>query len=181
MIPGWRLAALVVLGAAVAWVAGILLLGAVVAPAVFAHAPPRGMDYDRLTAGAVFGDVLAGWRGAVQICWAALSIGMLGATLLAWGARRRGLGVAALALWLAVAVAHLVAQAGIGEAARALETIRAGGPDAPALRQRFDAELHPRSTRLLGIEALLVSATGLVAAWVLVRREAPAQPDQAAR
>jgi hypothetical protein len=67
-----RLATLVLLILCTAWAAGALVVGGLVAPGVFALAPPRGDALTRQLAGLVVGEVLMRWSLTALILWAAV-------------------------------------------------------------------------------------------------------------
>ena len=137
--------------ALVVWLGGMLILGAIVAPAVFGVLQATGGADGRVMAGAVFGAVLERFH-YVAYGAGVLLLAALGAMRL-MGPRPHAFGVRALigAAMLAVALySGLVVLPEIDEVQRDAGTLASRLPAGDARRIRFD-ELHLLSTRLMMI------------------------------
>lgn len=151
--------------AATIWVTGNVVLGAVVAPAAFSVAPPRGTLITREAAGAIFGTVLERWSNmpvTVLLTVVLFSLGMLVGR--AWGERRRLVASLLLGVLCLTWACHHLARQTLVEVAALAEERRQTPERSPASEVIF-AERHHASERWVGAEtlaALLLAVGGVV-------------------
>ena len=147
--------------ALVVWLGGMIVLGAIVAPATFQVLQASAPDIGRTLAGELFGVVLARFHYIAYSAAAVLLLTMAAMALL--GPRPRGLAVRGIlvAAMLAVAVYSGVVVTGrinaIQRDVGGLPSLRLPADD--ARRVRFD-ELHTLSTRLMMVN--IVAALALL-------------------
>src|SRR5262245_6427858 len=135
--------------ALVAWLGGMIVLGALVAPATFQVLEASAPDTGRALAGELFGVVLARFHYIAYAAGALLLVTMAAMALL--GPRPRGLAVRSVivAVMLAVAIYSGVIVLGrIDAIQHEVGTLPSRLPATDARRIRFD-ELHVLSTRLM--------------------------------
>jgi uncharacterized membrane protein len=146
--------------ALVAWLGGMITLGALVAPATFQVLQASAPDIGRALAGELFGVILARFHYLAYGAAAILLMTMAAMALL--GPRPRGLAVRAaiVAAMLGVALYSGVIVAGnIAAIQREVGTLPSKLPATDARRVRFD-ELHTLSTRLMMVN--IVAALALL-------------------
>ncbi|HKE84244.1 MAG TPA: DUF4149 domain-containing protein [Vicinamibacterales bacterium] len=151
--------------ALVAWLGGMIVLGALVAPATFQVLQASAPEIGRALAGELFGVILARFHYLAYAAGALLLLTMAAMALL--GPRPRGLAVRSViaALMLGVAIYSGVIVLGrISAIQREAGVLPSRLPAGDARRVRFD-ELHTLSTRLMmvnviGALALLYWETG---------------------
>jgi hypothetical protein len=176
-----RILVVVVLAIASAWFAVNLVLGAVVAPAVFAHAPPAETMITKFQAGALFGDLLSRWIQVTdKSAWPllVLTLGILSGYALR-DRHRLALGSCLLAL-VALIVVHRWSGLVVAEAMAIRPPVKEAdlASYSEETHAAFDA-LHHSSVTLFGIETALLLAISLAAAGVLARRQEPLRPSAA--
>jgi uncharacterized membrane protein len=140
--------------ALVAWLGGMIVLGAIVAPATFQVLQASAPQIGRTLAGELFGVVLARFHYIAYGAAAVLLVTMAAMALL--GPRPRGLAVRGVivAIMLAVAVYSGVVVTGrINAIQREVGGLPSRLPAADARRVRFD-ELHALSTRLMMVNVI---------------------------
>jgi uncharacterized membrane protein len=140
--------------ALVAWLGGMIVLGALVAPATFQVLQASAPDTGRALAGELFGVVLARFHYIAYGAAALLLVTMAGMALL--GPRPRGLAVrsAIVAVMLGVAIYSGVIVLGrINAIQRDAGILPSKLPAGDTRRVRFD-ELHTLSTRLMMFNVL---------------------------
>lgn len=137
--------------ALVVWLGGMIVLGAVVAPATFEVLQAADPDTGRLLAGELFGTLIANFHYVAYAAGGVLLVTLAAMALL--GPRPRGFAVRASIIGVMLLVA---AYSGFG-VLREIEAIQqeVGGlpsrlPETDARRMRFDT-LHELSTRLMMI------------------------------
>ena len=159
--------------ASTVWFAGNIVLGAIVAPAIFHHAPAYSNDLTRDLAGALFGDTLMRWLKVVDY---GLQV-LLGGVLLvlsgvALGLRRRltmGLCLVALTALLGL---HAWSGSTTTEAKASAPPIETGKPYSDEQRAAFIV-LHEQSKRLMIAESLLLLAVAIASGIALCRKIDP--------
>src|SRR5262249_43956752 len=132
-----------------AWLGGMIVLGALVAPATFQVLQAIAPDNGRALAGELFGVVLARFHYLAYVAGAVLLITMAAMALL--GPRPRGLAVRSVIVSVMLGVAIYSGVIVLGNVAaiqREVGTLPSRLPAADARRVRFD-ELHTLSTRLM--------------------------------
>jgi len=140
--------------ALVAWLGGMIVLGAIVAPATFQVLQASAPQIGRTLAGELFGVVLARFHYIAYGAAAVLLLTMAAMALL--GPRPRGLAVRGVivAIMLAVAVYSGVVVTGrINAIQRQVGGLPSLLPADDARRVRFD-ELHALSTRLMMVNVI---------------------------
>jgi uncharacterized membrane protein len=140
--------------ALVAWLGGMIVLGAIVAPATFQVLQASAPQIGRTLAGELFGVVLARFHYIAYGAAAVLLLTMAAMALL--GPRPRGLAVRVVivAIMLAVAVYSGVVVTGrINAIQRQVGGLPSLLPADDARRVRFD-ELHALSTRLMMVNVI---------------------------
>jgi uncharacterized membrane protein len=140
--------------ALVAWLGGMIVLGAIVAPATFQVLQASAPQIGRTLAGELFGVVLARFHYIAYGAAAVLLLTMAAMALL--GPRPRGLAVRVVivAIMLAVAVYSGVVVTGrINAIQRQVGGLPSLLPADDARRVRFD-ELHALSTRLMLVNVI---------------------------
>jgi uncharacterized membrane protein len=140
--------------ALVVWLGGMIVLGALVAPATFQVLQASAPEIGRALAGELFGVVLARFHVLAYGAAAALLLTMAAMALL--GPRPRGLAVRGIivAVMLAVAVYSGVVVLGrIDAIQREVGGLPSRLPAKDARRVRFD-ELHTLSTRLMMLNVI---------------------------
>jgi uncharacterized membrane protein len=140
--------------ALVVWLGGMIVLGALVAPATFQVLPASAPEIGRALAGELFGVVLARFHFLAYGAAAVLLLTMAAMALL--GPRPRGLAVRGIivAVMLAVAVYSGVVVLGrIDAIQRQVGGLPSRLPADDARRVRFD-ELHTLSTRLMMLNVI---------------------------
>jgi len=140
--------------ALVVWLGGMIVLGALVAPATFQVLQASAPDTGRALAGELFGAVLARFHYLAYAAAAVLLLSMAAMALL--GPRPRGLAVRGIIVgaMLAVAVYSGVVVIGrINAIQREVGGLPSRLPADDARRVRFD-ELHTLSTRLMMLNVL---------------------------
>ena len=150
----------IVLVVAATWCAGNVILGAVAAPGIFAHAvstPTLQPDHvSRELAGSIFGEILRRWSHAVDIGFLPL-LGVL--ILLLAGAllnlKRIGLMVVCMLALGSIAGVHLWSSATLEQALSAAPPIDPKSTYSAEQRETFNT-LHKRSTTVFSAEALLL-------------------------
>lgn len=147
-----------------------LVLGAVVAPAAFAHAAPRGPVFTRDQAGLFFGEVLARWSalGGI-IAWFVAAL----AGAVAWlvVARRPVLAVLLPLAALALIGCHQVSAGVVAEGlAYGLKAV--AGQVSVAEEVHFKLEVHPASMRWFALEMAALAAISVLAGWAAFRTSA---------
>jgi uncharacterized membrane protein len=133
------------------WLGGMIVLGAVVAPAVFQVLQARDPEIGRLLAGAVFGITLKRFHYVAYGCGAVMVLSLVTAALL--GPRPASFAVRTVLVATMLAVAVYSGLVVLGSVDRVQREIGAGVspsslPAADPRRVRFD-ELHLLSTRLM--------------------------------
>jgi hypothetical protein len=176
-----RILLVAVLAIASAWFAVNVVLGAVVAPAVFAHAPPAETMITKFQAGALFGDLLSRWIQVTdKSAWPllVLTLGILSGYALR---DRHRLATAACMIGMVALIAvHLWSGMVVAEAMAIRPPVKEAelASYSEETHAAFDA-LHHRSVTLFGIETALLLAIALAAAGVLARRHEPLRPSAA--
>jgi len=142
--------------ALVVWLGGMVVLGAVVAPAVFQVLQVRSPDAGRILAGAVFGTALDRFHYVAYACGAVILITLIIMAVL--GPRPAGFAVQTVLVSIMLAIAlysgmvvlrsvnHLQHEIGVNVSPSSL-------PADDARRVRFD-QLHVLSTRLMMVNML---------------------------
>ncbi len=156
-----RIALVVLLICASAWLAVNVVLAGVIAQGVFAHAPPHpDHDFSKSVAGAVFGDLLDRWVAIVDLSLLPMLLVLLGAAVgYALRAHHRLTAALTLIVLLGVLGVHIASRATIVEA-RALRPPTKEADEArytDEQHERFN-ELHHRSVMLFGTETALLLA-----------------------
>ena len=158
------------------WVTGNVVLGAVVAPAAFSVAPPRGTLISREAAGAIFGAVLERWTNlpvTVLLTVILFSLGMLIGQ--AWSEGRKLIAGLLLGTLCLTWASHSLARQTLTEVAALAEERRQVSERTPASEVHF-AERHHASERWVGAEtlvALLLAVGGVVGVVRQRRASAP--------
>ncbi len=144
------------------WVTGNALLGAVVARALFAHAPapmaPTGPDQiTRTMAGQLFGDCLEVWYGIpLTVCCLLVCIGLGWLAGRAQAARRPLTSGALILAFVVLGFLHLQAKGTVTTVGQQAEALRRATPaEAEALRPAFQAS-HHASESLVKLETAVV-------------------------
>jgi len=140
--------------ALVVWLGGMIVLGAIVAPATFQVLQTSAPDIGRALAGNLFGVVLARFHYIAYSAAAVLLLTMAAMALL--GPRPRGLPVRGIlvAVMLAIAVYSGVVVTGrLNAIQRDVGGLPSLLPAGDARRVRFD-ELHTLSTRLMMVNVI---------------------------
>lgn len=140
--------------ALVAWLGGMIVLGALVAPATFQVLQASAPETGRALAGELFGVVLARFHYIAYGAAALLLVTMAAMALL--GPRPRGLALrfAIVAAMLGVALySGVIVLGNINATQRAVGTLPSKLPQGDPRRTRFD-ELHTLSTRLMMVNVI---------------------------
>jgi hypothetical protein len=165
MSPAWRWAWGVLALLAAAWAAGDLILGILVAPAIFARAAELGIGRD--LAGGIFGGVLLRWTAFAALL-ALPCAGILGASAGRDLKLRRLLpAVAAAVLAAALVLVHARVQQIALEGETIARELRQQPDEARA--ELFRGEFHRAARVWYGLEALLALTAAGAAVAVLVR------------
>lgn len=146
------------------WLVGNLVLGALVAPGLFAHAP---VDITRAQAGLLFGDLLTRWIAIVDLSlWMVLlvELALIAGYLL--HLQRWGLMLCAVLALGGLTGVHLWARTTVREAGQQRPAALATGPAQilPDEQHVAFAAVHQRSETLFAAETLLLAAVVLVIA-----------------
>jgi hypothetical protein len=146
--------------ALVVWLGGMIILGAIVAPAVFQVLPLREPEMGRLLAGAVFGAALGRFHYVAYACGAVLIVTLILMAVLGPRPAQFALRTALAAIMLGIAVySGVVVLGSIDRLQREISGDRmqtesghgvtpSALPEGDARRIRFD-QLHRLSTRLM--------------------------------
>jgi len=142
--------------ALVVWLGGMVILGAIVAPALFQVLPARDPETGRILAGAVFGVALGRFHYVAYACGTVILLSLVAMALL--GPRPAAFAVrAALVIgMLAVAVySGVVVLGSVNRLQREIgvDVSPTSLPPTDARRVRFD-ELHLLSTRLMMVNVI---------------------------
>ena len=168
-----RVATIILLICCTAWAVGGLVVGGLVAPAVFAQAPPRGDELTRPLAGLLVGEVLLRWSLAALVLWAAalgcllrLGVGLVG------GRRWRLVAMVATAALVLLAL-RPINHALISEGRTLAADIRVDpGAQSDGRAARFRT-LHGASMGLGAVEILVVLLTAGGAAVAVANASGP--------
>ena len=174
----------IILVVAATWCAGNVILGAVAAPGIFAHAvstPTLQPDHvSRELAGKIFGEILRRWSHAVDIGFLPL-LGVL--ILLLAGAllnlKRIGLMVVCMVALGSIAGVHLWSSATLDQALASAPPIDPKTPYGAEQREIFNA-LHKHSTTAFSTEALLLLVM-VIGCGIALGRQADAVSTSAAK
>lgn len=167
-----RLALVLLLVTTCGWLAGNLVMGGMVAPAVFSLAPPRGDVLNRALAGQIVGLALERWSFLALLLWTAVLACVLRLTVVLLAQRRRGLVLVLVAGALALLALRPLGHVAVVEGGQlAAELRRDAPPDTDPRRAQFRA-LHGRSMALGLVETLVVAALAVLAATALCRADA---------
>jgi hypothetical protein len=140
--------------ALVLWVGGLLVLGAIAAPAIFDAIAARHVVDGRVLAGAIFGETLRRFHWLSYGCGAVLLASMILRAVLGPRPRRFAIRAAIAFIMLAAsAYSGLVVSAQIAETQAAIGAAPSTLPDGDPRRARFGS-LHALSTGLQGIPIL---------------------------
>ena len=162
---------LVVLVISLIWVTVAATLGAIVAPAIFSYAPPRGDMFSRDAAGAAFGAALMRWLSASDILLPALLLAVLGGCFLLWRQNRKWLAGGILVVAAVMAASQTIGGIVTREANTVADAARSAGT--PVGNDPRFANLHRWSSQLFSVEAGAALVLTLIAGVMVLR---PPQP-----
>lgn len=139
------------------WLVGNLVLGALVAPGLFAHAP---VDITRAQAGLLFGDLLTRWIAIVDLSlWLVLLIELALIAGYLLKLQRWALMIGTILVLGGLTGVHLWARATVQEAGQQRTAVLAPGPAQilPDEQHAAFAAVHRRSETLFAAETLLLA------------------------